>query len=61
MPVVATGALACLLALGNSGWNPTLAAIGFITHFPSAMRRTSAPRHRSHQDAFRDLGIKWRQ
>ncbi len=31
MPVVATGALTCLPALGNSGWTPTLKAIGFIT------------------------------
>jgi hypothetical protein len=37
-PVIATGALTCLPALGNSGWTPALAfsasgekAIGFIT------------------------------
>jgi hypothetical protein len=52
-PVIATGALTCLPALGNSGWTPTHTApidgekrIGFITDG-------------SHQDAFRDSRVNW--
>jgi hypothetical protein len=47
MPVVATGALTCLRALGNSG-RASEKAIGVITHG-------------SHQDAFRHSGANWLQ